>query len=267
MPVARLPSVGGGVDAARQAGDDAETLAAEFGGERARELHAGERGVARADDGDRGQGEDGGLALHGEQGRRVVHALQQRRIVRLADADETRAVLFGRLQLGLRPPRPRGCGSGGQRRRRPQVGQRLDRGVGRAEAVDEVAKAGGADVRGADEPQPGEPLPVAEFWCDRLARSSLAADPRFRAGEEPGYVGAVLDEDDDAQSAANISARSGRPMNQRAMGISTQAVSAASDEIAEDDGHDRARRRGRRGRLPHQAERARRYRWRRPCRP
>jgi hypothetical protein len=92
----------GGVDAARQARDDAIALPAELASQHARHLDAGKRGVARTDDGDGRQRENRRRTLDREQWRRVIHALQERRIIRFADADESRAVLRCRLQLGFR---------------------------------------------------------------------------------------------------------------------------------------------------------------------
>ena len=51
--------MGGGVDAARQAGDHGVAVAAELGRQLPGHADAGERGVAGADDGDGRQREDG----------------------------------------------------------------------------------------------------------------------------------------------------------------------------------------------------------------
>ena len=93
-------AVGGGVDAARQPGDDAEAGLAEIARDGLRELDAGGRGVARADDGDQRPVQDRGLAAHGDQRRRVVDHGEPQRIVRLAERDELDAAGAGGFQLG-----------------------------------------------------------------------------------------------------------------------------------------------------------------------
>ena len=152
------------VDAAGQAGDDGIVFAAELGGEAAREFDAGERGVARADDGDRRQGEDIRLALDGDDRRRLLHAPQHRRIVGLADRHQPRAEFFGRRELGLGFALGRDARQSRSAARTHQLRQHCKRCFRRAEAVDQVAKTCRADILGADQAKPMDALAVAEPW-------------------------------------------------------------------------------------------------------
>ena len=158
------------IDAARQPRSDRIALAAELGGEVARELDAGKRSVARADDGDRRQREDIGFALHGDDRRRLVHAPQHRRIVRLADGRQARAMLCGGCELGLGFGLRRNARQPRRAARGDQLRQHCERGLGRAEAVDQVAERRRADVLGADQAKPMDALAVAEA----LPRGRLA---------------------------------------------------------------------------------------------
>lgn len=151
-----------GVDAARQTGDDCVAVAAKVRRQHARHLDAGQRCIARADDGDPRQSEDGGIAFDRQQRRRMVHVAQERRIVRFTDADKACASLSGCLQFGLGFGNRRDAGNTVGAARNHQFRQHFQRYLGRTEAVDQVAKRGGADILGADQPQPAEPLPVAE---------------------------------------------------------------------------------------------------------
>ena len=139
--------MGGRVDAARQAGDDRVALAPESRGQHARHLDPGQRGVARADDRDRRQREDGRLALHREHRRRVLHAPEQRRIVGLADADEARAERVARFEFRLR------------------FGDRRD--------------ADGAPDAARRSPAPGSISSAASAEPKRLIRSRKVAGPTF----------------------------------------------------------------------------------------
>src|ERR1700746_1151585 len=66
-PAAEARAMPGGVDAARQAGDDGKARGAKIARQPLGETQAGGRGIARADDGDRWQPQRGGFAAHGKQ--------------------------------------------------------------------------------------------------------------------------------------------------------------------------------------------------------
>ena len=90
------------VDAARQAGDDHRALLAEVVRQPAREAARGRRGIARADDGDRGALEQAKLPLGHEQRRRVVHLGQQARVEPLPEHQIARAQLLDRARSRAR---------------------------------------------------------------------------------------------------------------------------------------------------------------------
>ena len=68
-------AMAGGVDAARQAGDDGKARGPKIARQPLGETQARGSGIARADDGDRGQTQRGGFAAHGKQRRGVVDHL------------------------------------------------------------------------------------------------------------------------------------------------------------------------------------------------
>ena len=98
---------------------------------RSANLHAGGRGIARADDRHHGRGERRELAAHRDQRRRIVDHAQPRRIVRLAQRDEGDAELGaaaisrsassrGQMRRRLwRPPRRASSGSASSAARAP----------------------------------------------------------------------------------------------------------------------------------------------------
>lgn len=62
-------AVAGGIDAAREARHDSEARQPEVAGENAGHAQARRRGIARADDGDRGLEQDRPVVAHGEKRR------------------------------------------------------------------------------------------------------------------------------------------------------------------------------------------------------
>ena len=93
----------GGVDAARQAGDDHVAFAADVARQLPGEFAGNGGGVARADHGNAAAREEAGIAPDPDQRRRTVGFLQQRRIVRFATGDEARAngIRIGDVAFGL----------------------------------------------------------------------------------------------------------------------------------------------------------------------
>ena len=154
--------MGGGIDAARQPRDDAEAGVAQVARQPFGEFDAGRRGVARADDGDQRPRQHGELAAHRQQRRRIVDHLQARRIIRLAERDEVDAARARRFQFGFGvlartdARRPRCAAAAGER------GQGAKRCARAAIMIDQVAEGARADIVGADEAQPVEPLLLAQ---------------------------------------------------------------------------------------------------------
>ncbi len=136
----------GGVDAAREARHDAETMLAQRAREPLGKFHAGGGRIARTDDRHQRPLEHGQLAAHRQERRRIVDHLQTRRIIRLAQCDEFDAAGAGGSELCR-------CFFGRADARRPrctaaprQAGQCRERRARAAEIIDQVAK--GARARG-----------------------------------------------------------------------------------------------------------------------
>jgi hypothetical protein len=150
--------VGGGIDAAGEAGDDAEAGLTEIVRKPFGEFHASPGRIARAHNGDHRMGERRDISPHRDQGRRVVDHLQPQRIVGLAEGNEGRAerARGAQLALGLLDRidarRPR-CAAAAR-----QLGQRLEGCARAATMVDERAEGARTDVLAPDQPQPVEPL-------------------------------------------------------------------------------------------------------------
>ncbi|MBB3978097.1 hypothetical protein GGQ64_003311 [Rhizobium azooxidifex] len=153
-------AMGGRIDPAGKPGDDGITGSAQVPRQHAGELRAGDRCVAGADDADGEVPGDPPVALHRKQRRGSVDLAQECWVVRLADTDEGCAVplRYVEFALGLGaardPDRPDGAAAAGKLR------QHLQRRLGRAAMVDQVAEGDGADIVAADQPQPGDPLSV-----------------------------------------------------------------------------------------------------------
>jgi hypothetical protein len=159
------PAVGGRVNAAREAGRDREACRAEIARQPFGEADARRRCIARADDGDHRQAEDGGIAADGQERRGVVDHLQPARIIRLAQRHQGHAERFCRAEfaLGILPGTDarRSAGAAAPR----QVGERRQCPAGAAVMVDQGAKGPRPHIVAADEPKPVQPLVVAEADC------------------------------------------------------------------------------------------------------
>ena len=134
---------------------------AELGGDLAGEFLPDRRAVARADDGDDGNIGELEPAFGVEQRRRRIDLGERRRIARLADGNEACAEALGRRELGL------GFGFGaeadvGASAAPRQKRQRVDRGLGAAEFIDQSAEGGGPDILASDQPEPGDALMMVE---------------------------------------------------------------------------------------------------------
>ena len=156
------PLVRARVDAAGEARDDDEPLAAEVGGDLPGEAVAAGRRVARADDRDHVLAQELPVAAHGNQRRRIGKRRQRRRIIGLAERDQARPQRRAGLELtfGLgarvyaeRPPPPAAA---------REVGKRAKRLLGRAEVAQELEERDRPDVLAAAQAQPGESLGVGQ---------------------------------------------------------------------------------------------------------
>ena len=148
----------GGVDAARQAGDDDKARGAKIARQPLGETQARGRGIARADDRDRRQMQHGGLAAHGQERRGVVHHLQPARIFRLCERDESDAERLRRLELALAVVAGMDAGGAARAAAAGKIGERRQRRAGAAVMVDQRPEGARADIVAADEAKPIEPL-------------------------------------------------------------------------------------------------------------
>ena len=120
--------VGGGVDAAGEAGGDRVVGVAKAGRDLGGEFPSRHRGVARADDGDGRPSEAGRVATHGNQRRRVGDVAERRRIVALAHRHQSRRLAGRARRVRVRRLRPNTAGSGARRARRAPAPPRSRRG-------------------------------------------------------------------------------------------------------------------------------------------
>ena len=222
---------------------------------RSRELDAGGRGVARADDGDQRPGQTPRVAAHRDQRRRVVDHPQPRRIVRLAERDEARRRALRAASSSRSASSREQMRAGPRRAAAPrQLRQRVERGARAAEMIDQVAEGARPDVVAADQPQPVEPLLVGQLHavCPRRPRAAASiaqrrrsttgdarsagvqrpcADLAFGAGQQPGDVGAVHDPQQRRSAATNSAAASRLAEQPQSAAASARWRSApASDE-------------------------------------
>ena len=154
--------VGSRIDATRQSGGDHDAGFTEGASKGARQLAAGSRGVARADDGEHRPCQYGQIALDVEHRRRRFDRCKSWRIAGLDGEDRMRTGAAGSIEFGF------GCGSraDGDGTCAPAAARELGQGgeclVGAAEAIDEFAERRRPDVLAADEAQAGQPLRVVE---------------------------------------------------------------------------------------------------------
>ncbi len=130
-----------------------------------------------------GRGEVARVAADGNERRRCVAMAEPGRIERLADADEDGAELLHRrhLVLGLRQARDldraRGAAAAGK------VGDAVERGLGRAEVIDQPAKGRGPDIFAADQAEPRQPLLVGQRDARCFSvHGELPPDPEHGGG-------------------------------------------------------------------------------------
>ncbi len=120
------------------------------------------RRVARADHGDGGRREHREPAAHREKRRSVVGRLQAARILGFAEGDQIDAEPVRGAQFsfgvfrGSDPDRARGPAAAGE------IGQRRERGTRAAIVIEQRPEGARADILAADQPQPVEPLLVAQ---------------------------------------------------------------------------------------------------------
>ncbi len=156
-----------GVDSPRKPRHDRVALAPDLAGEHARHPDTGSGSIARADDGNGRHVADGSVSLRRNNRRRQVHATQHRRIVGFADGNESGPATLRRLQFGFRLALGRNAGLPLRAAARCKFRQHGDGGLGRSEAVDEVAERGRPDILGANQAKPVEPLPVGKPGASR----------------------------------------------------------------------------------------------------
>jgi hypothetical protein len=142
--------MGGGIDAAGEAGDDGEVWG-EFGGEVLRDPHAVGRSVAGADDADGAGGEEFYIAEDGEGGGRVRRVGEEGRVVGLAEDEEGGAVFVQGGEFALGFGAAGDSRGGGAAAGAGEIRQSGDGVGGGGEAVDQAAIGEGADGFGADE--------------------------------------------------------------------------------------------------------------------
>ena len=154
--------MGGGVDAARQAGRDSDPGLAKPLCDRARDTLAVRRSIARADDRDDRRIAQRRRAGERNQRRRILRRRQAPGIVGLLRRNQPGAGLPGCDDLGLRrsdrsdADRLRPSAAAGQ------FGQRLERVRDRAEMAQKVPEGHGADILAPDQPEPVGPFPVRQ---------------------------------------------------------------------------------------------------------
>ena len=145
----------GGVDPAGEARNHHRARRADVVRQHPREAARRRRGVARADQRDRGLFEQGEMAFDDQRRRRAFELGEQRRIEALAEKQVARAGLRDGVDLAL------DRGAGGEPGRpapaaRGEIGDGVDRGGGRAEAGEQLEIGDRADIVGTDQAQPGD---------------------------------------------------------------------------------------------------------------
>jgi hypothetical protein len=157
-------AVGAAVDAASEAGDDDDVGFTEAASDAFGHLLAGDRGVARTDDGSGGVGHQlGRAAKHGDQRWWRGDGLERRRIERFADGHQATARRCRPFEFALGVGATgdgdvaAGAAAPGERR------QGVQRRVGGAEVVDQAAEGGRSHVFGPDEAKPGDPLVMGKL--------------------------------------------------------------------------------------------------------
>ena len=138
--------MGGRINAARQAGDDGEARTCQFHRQITRKAAAGGGGAARTHNADAGGGEQFGAAFDAQKWRGSIDMAQEFWVFCLAYSQETRADAFGIGEVlfgGFLCVKFDGAA---QAAARGEFRKGFEGGSGTAEAVDELAKGGGADI-------------------------------------------------------------------------------------------------------------------------
>ena len=143
------------IDAARQAGYDEKPPPPEHGADVRGKFESGGGRLPRSDNGKRRAGPNAGIAFDIEQRRRHLDARQERWICRFARGGEPHACRFGFLQLGI----DRCLGGDAARRNAAakfgELRQCFERRLRGPEMREQPPKRHAANMRGADQPQPG----------------------------------------------------------------------------------------------------------------
>ena len=168
--------MGGGVDAAGEAGDDDEALGGEVGCEEFGEAAAVGRCVAGADEGDGAGLEDRGVAEDGDDRGRGFQEQEEGRIGRVVGEEDVAAEASDGVLFAAGFGFGGGVGRGGAAGFLSDEGQGVEGGFGGAEAGEEAAVGDGADAFGAGEAEAGE----GHWIFERLApmRGSVPASKR-----------------------------------------------------------------------------------------
>ena len=189
--------VRGRVDAARQPGDDDELGVAEALGEQRRHLAPGDRGVARADDGDRRARSDA-ACRRAPRAAAAAHRHGEARADRAARrCRRKRAPSRIVAAISSSASASAGDADGARRAAAPRkVRQRVERGLRRAEMIDEAAERRRPDILAADQPQPGKPLLVGQRDAarafDDAQRTASAKVGRKHGGAAAGSTRSPL---------------------------------------------------------------------------
>ena len=154
--------VGRAIDAPGEAGDDGEPGGAQVPGQILRQPPPAGGGVPGADQGHAPLLPPERPADQGEHRRRVLDCGEGGRVVRLSQGNEPAAGGCQCIHL-LLGGRARADGDGaGTTAAASQMGQGLQRGLGRAVASQQMGIAHRAHILGPDQPEPMEPLLVAD---------------------------------------------------------------------------------------------------------
>ena len=220
--------MGAGIHAARQTRGDDEARRRQITHHTLGEGQPGRRGVARADDGHHGAGENRDIAQHREQGRRGVDGAQGLGILGLPKRDKPRADGGQPLHFALAGVEV------GQHQRAPLLGRHargcVQSGSRAAKAIDEAAEGLRTDAVRANEAKPIETLCVRQTRA-RSSRFAHVCWPILLS--EPARRRAILARWVKKIMAASTTARSPCgpcPVAKKAKGASALATRAASEE-------------------------------------
>ena len=149
-----------------------KTFERELGGDLTGEFLPDRRAIAGADNGDDGDIGEVKPAFGIKQRRRCIDLGKRRRIAGLADGNEacSQAIRGREFGLGFGRGAEADVGASAAPRKKRQ---RVDRGLGAAEFIDQSAEGGGPDILASDQPEPGDALMMVEpARAARLGRGS-----------------------------------------------------------------------------------------------